>query len=123
MAIKRKENNSTKTTKITKKKTVSKKKAVIQKKAPIKKKAPVTKKVQVKKKTVVKKKTTGRKKISVKPVSNQSVETPSISAEERHNKIATMAYHRWLNRGCLDGYNEYDWLQCEKIVDKKFGGK
>lgn len=45
------------------------------------------------------------------------LQTQSISAEEREQRIATAAYYRALDRGFAKGDPVDDWLQAEQEID------
>lgn len=99
-----------------KKKAVATKKKVSKKKVTVsKKKVTSKKKVASKKKaTVSKKKATASKKkaTTAKTTSNSN----QISAKERYEMIATMAYYRAERRDFATGNEMQDWLECEQIV-------
>ena len=33
-----------------------------------------------------------------------------------HDKIAEKAYQKYIERGCLDGYDQQDWFEAEQAV-------
>jgi hypothetical protein len=48
------------------------------------------------------------------------LETPlaqtSYSKEEFNRKVQEQAYHLYVKRGCVNGYDVEDWLAAEQIV-------
>jgi len=105
--------------KVTKKKAVASKKKITAKKK-VAKKSTAAKPVTRKKSTAKK----ARRAITTKPgmtpkaaSSQQGSTLGPVSAAERHQMIATMAYYRWERRGRLPGFEEQDWLESEKAVD------
>ena len=96
------------TKKVTTKKKISKKKVTVSKKKVSKKKVS-KKKVTVSKKKIGKKKASSAKKVS---------KNIQISARERYEMIATMAYYRAEKRNFSTGNEMQDWLECEQIVTK-----
>ena len=101
-----------------KKKQVAKKKVV--KKTAVKKQvAPAAAKKSVAKKAVTKKKV-AKKRATVKKSTapRRSTATSQVSARERYEMIATMAYYRAEKRNFATGHETDDWFECEQIIDK-----
>lgn len=46
-------------------------------------------------------------------------DTPDIEPEVRYRMISEAAYHRYLDRGCVDGYDVDDWLSAEADVERE----
>lgn len=95
------------------------KKAATKKKVAVKKKS-VTKKV-VTKKVVTQKVVTKKRVATKKRVVNKKSTRSLVSARERYEMIATMAYYRAEKRNFDQGHDYQDWLECELIVDQMLG--
>jgi hypothetical protein len=106
----------------------------VRKKATASKKATSTRKPAVKKATISKK-TTARKvvkKAETKQAPARAKTTPrpsaaaaphqTVSAEQRREMIATMAYYRAQARGFEGGTDMEDWLESERAVDQLLAG-
>lgn len=101
-----------------KKKQVAKKKVV--KKTAVKKQvASTAAKKTVAKKAVTKKKV-AKKRATVKKTTapRRSTVKVEVSARERYEMIATMAFYRAEKRGFAAGHEMDDWYECEQIIDK-----
>jgi len=86
-------------------------------KSAVVKKRPTTKKA-VKKKDAKKKdtkKTVAKKKVAVRSEANAGQNL--FSQRDRYEMIAKMAYFRAEKRGFKPGWEQEDWLECEKLVD------
>jgi hypothetical protein len=46
-------------------------------------------------------------------------DTPDLEPEVRYRMISEAAYHRYLGRGCIDGYDVDDWLAAEADVERE----
>lgn len=46
-------------------------------------------------------------------------DTPDLEPEVRYRMISEAAYHRYLDRGCVDGYDVDDWLSAEADVERE----
>lgn len=46
-------------------------------------------------------------------------DTPDLEPEVRYRMISEAAYHRYLDRGCVDGYDVEDWLAAEADVERE----
>ena len=46
-------------------------------------------------------------------------DTPDIEPEVRYRMVSEAAYHRYLDRGCVDGYDVDDWLAAEADVERE----
>lgn len=44
---------------------------------------------------------------------------PDIDPEVRYRMISESAYHRYLDRGCEDGFDVDDWLAAEADVERE----
>jgi hypothetical protein len=44
---------------------------------------------------------------------------PDLDADLRYRMISEAAYHRYLNRGCIDGFDVDDWLAAEGDLDRE----
>jgi len=44
---------------------------------------------------------------------------PALEPEVRYRMISEAAYHRYLDRGCEDGFDVDDWLAAEAEVDRQ----
>jgi hypothetical protein len=82
-------------------------------KKKVAKKKVVQKKV-VQKKAVTKKVT--KKKITVRAAAGTRQNV--FNQKDRYEMIAKMAYFRAEKRGFEPGWEQEDWLQCEKLVDE-----
>ncbi|HTP99163.1 MAG TPA: DUF2934 domain-containing protein [Casimicrobiaceae bacterium] len=47
------------------------------------------------------------------------VAAPAIESEVRYRMISEAAYHRYLDRGCEDGFDVDDWLAAEAEVERQ----
>ncbi|MCB1867958.1 MAG: DUF2934 domain-containing protein [Gammaproteobacteria bacterium] len=93
-------------------KTVVVKKKVAAKKTVAKKKIAPTKTVAKKK---VAKKTVTKKRAAVRAATNTG--QTMFSQRDRYEMIAKMAYFRAEKRGFEPGWEQEDWLECEKLID------
>lgn len=75
-------------------------------------------KVATKKKVAVKKKSVKKRVVAKKKVARKSTVSSLVSARERYEMIATMAYYRAEKRNFSQGHDYQDWLECEAIIDK-----
>lgn len=86
-------------------------------------KSAVIKKRPAAKKTV--KKTVAKKKVAKKTVTKKKIAVRSeantgrylFSQRDRYEMIAKMAYFRAEKRDFKPGWEQEDWLECEKLVD------
>ena len=46
-------------------------------------------------------------------------DAPDIEPEVRYRMVSEAAYHRYLDRGCVDGYDVDDWLAAEADVERE----
>jgi hypothetical protein len=44
---------------------------------------------------------------------------PALEPEVRYRMVSEAAYHRYLDRGCEDGFDVDDWLAAEAEVDRQ----
>lgn len=49
-------------------------------------------------------------------------DVPDLEPEVRYRMISEAAYHRYLDRGCADGYDVDDWLAAEADVERELRG-
>jgi len=47
------------------------------------------------------------------------VTAPVLEPEVRYRMVSEAAYHRYLDRGCEDGFDVDDWLVAEAEVDRQ----
>jgi len=46
----------------------------------------------------------------------------AIEPEVRYRMVSEAAYHRYLDRGCADGFDTDDWLAAEADVERELNG-
>ena len=87
----------------------------------VKKKKAAAKKVANKKPTATSK--TGKAPAAKKAAGARAktVKSSQVSARERYEMIATMAYYRAEQRSFAPGHDQQDWYECERIVDEMLG--
>ncbi len=67
----------------------------------------------------VKKKAATKKKVTKKRAApRKSAAKSEVSARERYEMIATMAFYRTEKRSFAPGYEMDDWYECEQIIDR-----
>ena len=44
---------------------------------------------------------------------------PDIDSDVRYRMISEAAYHRYLDRGCVEGFDVDDWLAAEADVERE----
>ena len=49
-------------------------------------------------------------------------DVPDLEPEVRYRMISEGAYHRYVDRGCADGYDVDDWLAAEADVERELRG-
>jgi len=107
----KKKSNQAATRKIAAKKGVPAKKKSVSKKTTVKKKSV--------KRRITKKSPTRRRTAAAPRVSDAALN--SISARERYEMIARMAYFRAEKRNFETGWELDDWYESERLVDEMLG--
>jgi hypothetical protein len=49
-------------------------------------------------------------------------DVPDLEPELRYRMVSEAAYHRYLDRGCVDGWDVDDWLTAEADVERELRG-